>query len=273
MTSQLTAGTGSDGRDVTGSSGRVVASFHLVRYRRRRIPLELVRFLTQRSALRATAGLRFARLLGTARGRSMSLSADLTRWALFAVWDDDDALDQFLVRSSVADHWRRHAVETWTVRLEPLASHGSWGQVKPVGDRHGPTIDVAPLAVLTRATVRARHWPRFYRAAAATERLLVGAPGLLASIGVGERPVGRQATFSLWATADAISAFAYRTAEHHEIVRRTREERWYAEELFARFRPYRSAGTWDGIDPLGEALAGRPARARTDAGTTGNSMP
>lgn len=257
---------------MTAPPDDLVASFHLVRYRRRRVPLELVRFVTQRAALRRVPGLRFARLLGTARGRSMSLSADLSRWALFAVWDDDAALRQFLETSSVAEHWRRHSVETWSAALQPLAAHGAWGGVHPVGDRHAPTSDVAPLAVLTRATVRARHWPAFYRAAASTETVLAAAPGLLASIGVGERPVGRQATFSIWTSAEAISDFAYAT-DHMDVVRRTRRDRWYREELFARFRPYRSAGTWDGIDPLADLLADPAARARSDAGTTGNSIP
>jgi hypothetical protein len=141
------------------------------------------------------------------------------------------------------------------VRLAPLAAHGTWGGTDPFADlddvaAHRLAAEGGPVAVLTRATVPVRHWRAFYGAVPAVETQLHAAPGLLEAAGVGEWPVGLLATFSLWRSAEDVEAFAYRNSTHHGVVRATRAGGWFAEELFARFRPYDSAGTWDGRDPL-----------------------
>jgi heme-degrading monooxygenase HmoA len=232
-----------------------VASFHLVREPVWRAPVALARLGTDLLRLRGTPGMRFVRLLGTGRGAS-AMGADLARTAVFAVWENAAALAAF------EDGWfagraarvRDRGGEVYGVRLGLLSGRGRWGGHDVLALLRPAAIDAAgaapaPVAVLTRATVRPSRWHRFRGSRPPVSHELADAPGLRAAVGIGEAPVGLQATFSIWSDAAAIASFA-RSPEHRAVVRRTREEGWYGEELFARFIPWGATGTWDGRDPL-----------------------
>jgi heme-degrading monooxygenase HmoA len=227
-----------------------IASFHLVRDRRRM--RSLARLALDRPELRRTTGLRFWRVLGTGVGQDTATSVDPYRRALFAVWEDDQALDEFLAASPVAARWR-HGRECYTVRLRPVSGHGRWRGVDPLAglDAGRPS---GPQAVLTRATVRLRRWREFAAAGRPVNDDALDAPGLLAVVGVGEAPVGRLGTFSLWRSGEDIDVFVRERGHHRDVVQRTRRDGWYREELFARFEPYAPEGAWHGRDPLAGLL-------------------
>ena len=104
-----------------------------------------------------------------------------------------------------------------------------------------PWQHVEQVAVLTRATINWRRLWAFWRTVPAASRAAQGAEGLRFSLGLGELPLVRQATFSVWNSLTEMQRFAYHSEAHRVAIQRTRTERWYSEELFARFRVLASA--------------------------------
>jgi hypothetical protein len=199
---------------------------------------------------RRTSGLVFLRVLGTGRGASTAPGTQWGRTALFGVFEDDASADRFITKLRE----QPGLVESWHVKMHGAGGHGSWrGRAIPtmLARIESPeTRPDAPVAMITRADVRARSWSTFARAARVVDRELHQSDGLLAVVGIGEAPILRLGTFSLWRDRAALTEFAHRRPEHQQVVARTRSERWYGEEMFARFAPYWSSGTWDGQDPL-----------------------
>ncbi|MEH3053858.1 MAG: hypothetical protein PGN13_07605 [Patulibacter minatonensis] len=232
------------------------ASFHLLRYPAGAPAREaLSRMGLDRPLLASTPGLRFWRLLGTGAGDRMTLSADLRRWALLALWESDAALDEFLTGSAIPRRWDALAEERYDLRLATVRAQGRWG--RSTFDVRGAAelpAQGAPVAVLTRAAIRPRRLAAFWRATPGPGLAASAHPAKLASVGIGEVPLVRQATFSLWNDLQGARDYAYRGAAHREVIDRRRAEDWYSSELFARFRPTASSGTWDGTDPLAGRL-------------------
>jgi heme-degrading monooxygenase HmoA len=228
-----------------------IASFHLINEPRWKTPLVLGRLGADRLRLPRVPGLAFWRLLGTGNADNTGRGADLSRSALFAVWEDEHDLDAFLAEGRVARRWQ-DAEESWHVRLRSVGGHGTWKGFDPLAGLDEGTAD-GPVAIITRANVRRRSWKAFGAASKVVDAELHQAPGLIEVVGIGETPIGSLATFSLWESRAAARNFAYSMPDHREVIRRTRAEDWYAEEMFARFEPYESRGTWNGRDPLAGA--------------------
>jgi hypothetical protein len=197
----------------------------------------------------SVTGLRRADVaLAAPLSRSMLPSPQLGRVALIAFWDDDDVLDRFL-----ADHpLAQRLAGGWHTRLAPLRAFGTWPGLPPDVPRPRTVTDDGPAAVLTLGRLRLTQAVRFLRASAKAEADVVGAEGLTWATGLARPPL--VATCSLWRSAEAASAYAYRSgdAPHPAAIAADRTKPFHHQSAFIRFRPYGSTGKLDGRNPLAE---------------------
>jgi hypothetical protein len=191
----------------------------------------------------------FWRLMGTGRDGTVAPSFQPTRRAMFAVWRDDAAIDDFLAADEVTRRWST-AVESWHVRLRLIDGHGRWAGADPLATidrvaRHG-----GPVITLTRAAIAPRALPAFVRASRRLSSDLATAPGLRAVVGIGDVPLMRLGTFAVWDDDAAALAAGGSWGSHADARRRAVTEGWFSESLFARFQPYGASGTWSGHNPI-----------------------
>ncbi len=198
-----------------------------------------------RLPLRRMPGLTFAKLLGTGSGRTFTMrDADTGHWGVLACWSDPDGPTRFEL-SPTFSRWSHIADEQARFLMRPLASRGSWAGRTPFGDPVAHRWD-GPVAAVTRARIRPSRWTTFWQAVPPVSGDLHEVDGLGFTLGIGEAPVGLQGTFSVWESGRALTEFAHRRSPHQDVVRRTLEEDWYAEELFARLALVDARGSYAG---------------------------
>jgi hypothetical protein len=211
-------------------------------------PSQVPAALRRKPRPEAVPGLLYAETTVTApQGNVQRLPLFPGRFGLIAAWESDTALDDFL-RS--AHPIARRLVSGWHARLEPLRVSGAWPAIPGLPERQLAVADEEPVAVLTLGRPRLTRLRPFLRSAGPAEVEVAEAPGLLASIGLA-RPPRLVSTFSLWSSAAAMREYSYRAdGAHMAAVKADRERPFHHESAFIRFRPYASAGSWDGRDPL-----------------------
>jgi hypothetical protein len=231
----------------------MIVSLTIVRYRKTFVPLALLAMAVHRLPLMLKKSCSFWKLLGCGHNGTFDLQPDWQQWGLLAVWDDRESFDSFYRSSFISRWWKLFAHESWTVLCEPLQSHGKWDGKKPFGNPNTTDYD-GPVAILTRATIRISRLKNFWGHVDEVAQIMSTSPGYITSVGIGEAPVYRQATFSFWTNLDQVKSFAYGNPKHADVIKKTRQENWYTEELFARFKPLETWGTINGENPLKEYL-------------------
>lgn len=195
----------------------------------------------------------FWKLMGSGRNGTFDIHPDWRQWAVLIVWSEESGAWNGRLNTTpgfLSAWWKFFGCEKWELVLEPIEGHGSWDGKKCFGELPKQTAYEGFIAVLTRATIRMKNLKDFWGDVNKVAIQMGGADGFITSLGIGEVPFIKQATFSIWESKAHMKQFAYQMQEHTEVIRRTRSENWYCEEMFVRFRILSSTGTLQGKSPL-----------------------
>jgi hypothetical protein len=202
-----------------------------------------LRFVIGRFSMRGVPGLCFFKILGSGREAGFGLRPSASRQGLFCAFANDADADRFLAESPVVDAYRARAAEFFSVKLRAFSSRGTWAGVSLGVSAQPPAA--GPIAALTRASIRPRVAAAFWRMAPPSEASLAAAQGCRLAAGLGEAPLLRQATFSLWDSVECMERYA-RTGAHLNAIKAAQSRGFFSESMFVRFVPYGAQGQWKG---------------------------
>ena len=246
---------------------KMTVTLTMLRYRKRFIPFALLSMMLFRFPFWVNKSCSFWKLMGSGQNGAFDKTPDWQQWGILAVHRIDFAVQapaiintgnkglyKDLYGSFIAKWIHFLGCETWTVFLEPIESHGSWDGKKVFGELPVKTNYGGKIAVLTRATIRLSRLKDFWRNVEPVAGQMANTKGLLLSLGIGEMPLVKQATFSIWETKEDMKQFAYQKKEHTAVIEKTRSEKWYNEDMFTRFKIIACNGTIRGVNPMAGKL-------------------
>jgi hypothetical protein len=201
-----------------------------------------LRFPLGRFPLRNVAGLKFSKILGSGKNGGFGLKPSATHQGLFCVFDTEDRADEFL-KSDIVKGYRDRAREFFTAKLAAYSAKGSWSGSTISAEAQEPQS--GPIAALTRASIKPFKAAQFWKRSPPAEESLANAKGCLLAVGLGEAPIFRQATFSIWESLEAMNAYA-RTGAHLEAIKASLSGEHFSESMFVRFKPIAPRGVWKG---------------------------
>lgn len=197
------------------------------------------------SGLSSAPGLRFAKVMGSGQDGGFGLRPSATHQGLVAVFDTLEHAKAFIDGPIVAGY-RDRASQWWCGLMAITSSRGSWDGYEWASTPEG-VCDALPdsqgLAVLTRASIRPAKVAAFWRRSPTAQKALGRADGCELAMGLGEAPLLRQCTFSLWRDEPSMLAYA-RAGAHGQAAQAAWREDFFSESMFVRMRILVTQGKW-----------------------------
>ncbi len=178
---------------------------------------------------------KFIKFMGTGKNGTFDIVPDFNQWALLGTWENLTDYKIFMKSSNFEKYINLFSSDNYALVLQPTMSHGLWDSQNPFESLGEKESKNNPVGVLTRATIRLSKLRQFWQNVPLVSKDLDKNDGFIYSIGIGEIPFIKQATFSIWETEENMKDFAYKKMDHNEVIKKTRKNDWYSEELFARF--------------------------------------
>ncbi|NII82920.1 MULTISPECIES: DUF3291 domain-containing protein [unclassified Pedobacter] len=225
----------------------MIVALTITKFRSLTIPFAFIGMAVLRLPLWLNKKCRFWKLMGSGKNAQVDLAPDYKHWAVLTTWDNRKDCDAFYRDSFVMKWLGFFGIESFHILLNPLSSHGLWSAVQPFKSDRISNVHTDKIAVITRAAIKFNKLKEFRQNIKRAADAMRTAPGFILSAGIGENPFFDQATFSIWADADSMKNYAYKSFDHSDVIKLTREREWYKEELFARFSIVDTWGTLNGI--------------------------
>jgi spheroidene monooxygenase len=207
-----------------------------------------LRLVAGAGAYKNVPGLTMAKVMGSGDGGGFGLRPSATHQGLICTFSHLLHARAFL-DSSAVQAYRDRAQDCWSGVMAVQSARGHWDKqawqassAEALGDseRLGGLF-----AVITRASILPTKAMAFWRYAPAAQADLKQSPGCLLAMGLGEVPLVRQCTFSLWTNTAAMLAYAQHGA-HQAASAAAYKHQFFSESLFVRMQVLHMAGTWQG---------------------------
>jgi len=190
------------------------------------------------------SGLQFYKLMGTGK-EGFNPLPDWSVYAILQVWNSEEDANTYFTSHRLFERYKAHVSRYAVFFLKNKISRGEWDKKNPFQTSKSLDKNIPLVVVLTRATIKTKLLFKFWKFVPKSRAGLGNNEGLLYTKGVGEVPFRQMATLSVWTDENSLNAFAYQTKGHVKAIGKTRTLKWYKEELFARFQPYKLIGNWN----------------------------